>query len=89
MCLHVYLIECHTEQEKHHVDDLVHDNASLKADEEEHSSADVDPVLDQQSHDHVPQDLHDIWLPRIFTLLLHFYEPGETNERREGREEGN
>lgn len=65
-----YLIERHTEEEHHHVDDLVHDDGSLKADEEEHATTDVDPVFDHQSHDHVAQNLHDVLLPSFLRVLF-------------------
>lgn len=65
-----YLVKRHTREEHHHVDDLVHDDGSLEADDEEHPAADVDPVLDQQSHDHVAQDLHDVLLAALLGLLL-------------------
>lgn len=64
------LVERHAGQEHHHVDDLVHDDPSLEADEEEHATADVDPVLHQQSHDHLAQDLHDVLLPSILGFLF-------------------
>lgn len=41
-----YLIERHAREEHHHVDDLVHDDGSLEADEEKHAAADIDPVFD-------------------------------------------
>lgn len=65
-----YLVQRDAGQEHHHVDDLVHDDGSLKADEEEHASADVDPVLDQQSHHHVAQNLHDVLLFTLPRLLF-------------------
>ena len=49
-----HLIQGHTEEEEHHVDDLVHHDFTLEADEEEHPPADVDPVLDEQGHHQVP-----------------------------------
>lgn len=61
-----YLVKGHTGEEHHHVDDLVHDHGSLKADKEEHAPTDVDPVFDQQSHDHAAQNVHDV----LFSSLL-------------------
>lgn len=58
-----YLIKRHAGEEHHHVDDLVHDDSSLEADEEEHPATDVDPVFNQQRHHHLTQDLHDVLLP--------------------------
>ena len=65
-----YLIERHTGEEHHHVDDFVHDDFSLKADEEEHAATDVDPVFNQQSHDHVAQNLHEVLLLFLIRLLF-------------------
>lgn len=65
-----YLIEGYAREEHHHVDDLVHDDGSLEADEEEHAATDIDPVFDQQSHDHVAQDLHDVLLPSLLRVLF-------------------
>lgn len=65
-----YLIERHTGEEHHHVDDFVHDDGSLEADEEEHATADVNPVFNQHSHDHVAQNLHDVLLPSFLRLLF-------------------
>lgn len=65
-----YLVERHTGEEHHHVDDLVHDDGSLEADKEEHAPTDVDPVFDQQSHDHVAQNVHNVLLSSLLRVLL-------------------
>lgn len=65
-----YLVERHTGEKHHHVDYLVHDNRSLKADDEEHAPADVDPVFDQHSHDHAAQNVHGVMLSSLLRVLL-------------------
>lgn len=54
------LIKCHTKEKHHHVYNLVHDDASLKADEEEHPATDVDPVLIKHGHECTAQDIHHL-----------------------------
>lgn len=70
-----HLIQSHAEEKHHHVYDLVHDHFPLEADEEEHSSADVDPVFDQQSHHQLPQHLHQVILIALLFLILFIYKP--------------
>lgn len=65
-----YLVERHTGEEHHHVDNLVHDDCSLKADNEEHAPTDVDPVFDQQSHDHAAQNVHGVLFSSLLRVLL-------------------
>ncbi|KAL0613821.1 UPF0764 protein C16orf89, partial [Plecturocebus cupreus] len=63
-------LQGHTEQEQHHVDDFVHYDFTLEADEEEHASTDVDPVLDEHGHHQIAQDFHDVLLIFFFNFLF-------------------
>jgi hypothetical protein len=65
-----YLVQGHAEEEQHHVDDFVHYNFTLEADEEEHPPADVDPVLDKHGHHQLAQHLHDVLVIVLHLLFL-------------------
>lgn len=67
--LFTYLIQGHTEQKQHHVDDFVHHNFTLEADKEEHSSTDIDPILDEHGHHQISQNLHDV----LIIIFIHFF----------------